>query len=300
MSESSGKIDSVMQETRLFPPPAEFAEKAKIGSLAEYEALYAEAARDPEAFWDRLAKAEMHWFKPYTKALNWQEPVAEWFVGGQTNASYNCLDVHLTSARRNKAAIIWEGEPGDQRTLTYQQLHREVCKFANVLISRGVEKGDVVSIYMPMTPELVIAMLACARIGAVHSVIFAGFSSEAIADRNNDAKAKLVITSDGSWRRGKLLSLKSTVDQALAKSPTVEQCIVLRRAGNQVQMQEGRDNWWHELMETASADQPAEPLDSETTLFILYTSGSTGKPKGIRHTTAGYTLFAKKTFEWVF
>lgn len=300
MSDSSGSIDTVMQENRLFPPSPEFAAKARIGSLAEYEALYAEAARDPIGFWDNFAKAELHWFRPYSKTLEWCEPLAQWFVDGQTNASYNCLDAHLTTATRNKAAIIWEGEPGDQRTLTYQQLHREVCKFANVLKARGIERGDVVSIYMPMTPELAIAMLACARIGAVHSVIFAGFSAEAIADRNNDAKAKMVITSDGSWRRGKLLSLKDTVDQALAKSPTVEQCVVLRRAGNHVHMQPDRDHWWHELMDWASADCPAEPLDSETTLFILYTSGSTGKPKGIRHTTAGYNLFAKKTFEWVF
>ncbi len=300
MADASGSIDSVMQETRLFPPPQEFAAQARIGSLAEYEILYEEAKRDPVAFWDKLAKDELHWFEPYTQVLNWNVPVAEWFVGGKTNASYNCLDRHLTTERRNKAAILWEGEPGDTRTLTYQQLHTEVCKFANVLKSRGLKPGDVVSIYMPMTPELVIAMLACARIGVVHSVIFAGFSAEAIADRNNDAKARMVITSDGSWRRGKLLSLKDTVDQALAKSPTVEQTIVLRRANNHVHMKEGRDHWWHELTDYASADCPAEPLDSEHTLFILYTSGSTGKPKGIRHTTAGFNLFAKKTFEWVF
>ncbi len=300
MAKSSSSIDTVMQESRLFPPTPEFAAQASISSLAQYEALYAEAARDPVAFWAKLAQEELHWFQPFKKALEWTEPYAEWFVGGQTNASYNCLDAHLASATRNKAAIIWEGEPGDQRTLTYQQLHREVCKFANVLKARGIERGDVVSIYMPMTPELAIAMLACARIGAVHSVIFAGFSAEAIADRNNDAQAKMVITSDGSWRRGKLLALKDTVDQALAKSPTVEQCIVLRRAGNHVHMQPDRDHWWHELMDWATADCPAEQLDSESTLFILYTSGSTGKPKGIRHTTAGYNLFAKKTFEWVF
>lgn len=300
MADSTGNIDTVMQEKRLFPPPKEFASRARIGSPEAYQALYDEAARDPVAFWDKLAKEELHWFEPYTKTLEWNEPFAKWFVGGKTNASYNCLDRHLDTARRNKAAIIWEGEPGDTRTLTYQQLHREVCKFANVLKGRGLKAGDVVSIYMPMTPELVIAMLACARIGVVHSVIFAGFSSEAIADRNNDAKARMVITSDGLWRRGKLLSLKETVDQALAKSPTVEETIVLRRAGNTCHMQPGRDHWWHELMDWASADCPAEPLDSEQTLFILYTSGSTGKPKGIRHTTAGFNLYVKKTFEWVF
>jgi acetyl-CoA synthetase len=300
MADAGGGIDSVMHETRVFPPPAEFARQAKIGSLAEYEQLYNQAKADPVAFWDQLAKDELHWFEPYKQTLAWKEPVAEWFVGGKTNASYNCLDKHLTTARRNKAAIIWEGEPGDTRTLTYQQLHAEVCKFANVLKARGLKTGDVVSLYMPMTPELAIAMLACARIGVIHSVIFAGFSAEAIADRNNDAKARMVITSDGSWRRGKLLTLKETVDQAVAKSPTVEQVIVLRRAGNAVTMKEGRDHWWHELMDDAPLDCPATPLDSEQTLFILYTSGSTGKPKGIRHTTAGYALFVKKTFEWVF
>jgi acetyl-CoA synthetase len=300
MADAGGGIDSVMHETRVFPPPAEFARQAKIGSLAEYEQLYNQAKADPVAFWDRLAKDELHWFEPYKQTLAWKEPVAEWFVGGTTNASYNCLDKHLTTARRNKAAIIWEGEPGDTRTLTYQQLHAEVCKFANVLKARGLKTGDVVSLYMPMTPELAIAMLACARIGVIHSVIFAGFSAEAIADRNNDAKARMVITSDGSWRRGKLLSLKETVDQAVAKSPTVEQVIVLRRAGNHCHMKEGRDHWWHEVMDDASLDCPATPLDSEQTLFILYTSGSTGKPKGIRHTTAGFSLFVKKTFEWVF
>ena len=222
------------------------------------------------------------------------------FVGGKTNAAYNCLDAHLDSPRANKAAILWEGEPGDQRTLTYQQLHREVCKFANVLKELGVGQGDVVSIYMPMTPELAIAMLACARIGAVHSVIFAGFSAEAIADRNNDAQAKVQLTADAAWRRGKQLPLKDVVDEALAKSSSVEKCVVLRRTGADVKMQAERDFWWDELMDTASADCPAAEVDSENPLYILYTSGSTGKPKGIKHTTAGYNLWAKKTFEWVF
>ncbi|HUS40158.1 MAG TPA: acetate--CoA ligase, partial [Pirellulales bacterium] len=234
------------------------------------------------------------------KVLNWNEPFAEWFCGGKTNVSYNCLDVHLTGPRKNKAALIWEGEPGDTRTLTYAQLHREVCKFANVLKSLGVEKGDVVSIYMPMVPELAIALLACARIGAIHSVIFGGFSSEAIADRNNDASAKIQLTADTGWRRGTQLPLKETVDTALEKSPTVEKCIVYRRTGSDVNMVEGRDFWWDELMEDASANCPAEPLDSETPLFILYTSGSTGKPKGIKHTTAGYNLYTKMTSRWVF
>jgi len=296
---AAGQIENVMHETRLFPPPAEFAAKARIGSLEAYEKMWNEAAADPPAFWGKLAE-ELHWFRPFDKVLEWNEPFAQWFVGGQTNLSYNCLDVHLDTWRRNKAAIIWEGEPGDQRVLTYQTLHTEVCRFANVLKKLGVKTGDVVSLYMPLVPELAIAMLACARIGAVHSVIFGGFSSEAIADRNNDAKAKLVITADGGWRRGTVLKLKENVDEALAKSPTVEKCIVLRRVGNDVTMKEGRDLWWHDLVQDASADCPAEPLDSETPLFILYTSGSTGKPKGIKHTTAGYNLFVKKTTEWVF
>ncbi len=298
-SGQAGQVDTVMQEGRLFPPPTEFAAKARIKSLAEYEALWQAAAGDIEKFWGNLA-AELHWFEPFTKVLQWDEPFAKWFVGGKTNASFNCLDAHLSTPRRNKAAIVWEGEPGEERTLTYQQLHLEVCKFANVLKSLGLKKGDVASIYMPLVPELVVAMLACARIGVVHSVIFGGFSSEAIADRNNDAQAKLVITADAGWRRGQQLPLKANVDAALAKSPTVKHCIVLRRAGVHILMHEGRDHWWHDLMEDASADCAAEPLDSETPLFILYTSGSTGKPKGIKHTTAGYNLFVKKTFEWVF
>ncbi|MGY8770662.1 MAG: AMP-binding protein, partial [Pirellulales bacterium] len=232
MSDSStGSIDSVMQENRLFSPTEEFRQASSIQSLEEYQQLWDEAKADPIAFWDKYAKEELHWFEPYTQVLDWKEPDAKWFVGGKTNVSYNCLDKHLTTDRRNKAAIIWEGEPGDQRTLTYQQLHDEVCRFANVMKDLGIQQGDVVSIYMPMVPELAIAMLACARIGAVHSVIFAGFSAEAIADRNNDANAKLVLTSDAGWRRGKQLPLKSTVDEALAKSPTVENCIVLRRTG---------------------------------------------------------------------
>ncbi len=301
MNESAGgQIDTVMQEARVFPPPPEFSAQARIKSLEEYQAIYDRAKSDPESFWAEFAREELHWFEPFTKVLEWNEPYANWFVGGKTNVSYNCLDRHLETARRHKAALVWEGEPGDQRTLTYAQLHREVCRFANVLKELGVGAGDRVSIYMPMVPELAIAMLACARIGAVHSVIFAGFSAEAIADRNHDAEAKLQITADGGWRRGKVLPLKATVDEALEKSPTVQKCIVLRRVGNEVSMKEGRDYWWHELMDQASADCPAEPLDSEHPLFILYTSGSTGKPKGIRHTTAGYNLYVKKTFEWVF
>jgi len=297
--EQSGGIVNVMKGARLFPPPEDFAAKARIGSMEEYEKLWKESTEDPEGFWGKLAE-ELHWFKPFEKVLDWKEPFANWFVGGQTNVSYNCLDAHLGTPRQNKAALIWEGEPGDVRVLTYQMLHQEVCKFANVLKKLGVGRGDVVAMYMPMVPELAIAMLACARIGAVHSVVFGGFSAEAIAERNNDASAKLQITSDAGWRRGKQLPLKANVDAALDKSPTVEKCIVLKRVGCDVEMKEGRDFWWHELMAEASAECPAEPMDSEAPLFILYTSGSTGKPKGVKHTTAGYNLFAKKTTEWVF
>ena len=270
---SSGQIDTVMNESRLFPPPPEFVAQARIRSIEQYQELWQRAADDLEGFWDEIARENLHWFSPYDKVLKWDEPFAQWFVGGKTNASYNCLDRHLGTPREEKTAIIWEGEPGDQRTLTYRQLHEEVCRFANVLKQQGITQGDVVSIYMPMVPELVIAMLACARIGAVHSVSFAGFSAEAIADRNRDANAKLQLTADGGWRRGKTLPLKETVDEALAKSPSVQTCIVLRRIGADVNMQPGRDLWWHELTEQASTDCPAEPVDSENPLFILYTSG---------------------------
>ncbi len=301
MAHSHASIDTVMHEDRLFEAPPEFQAKARINSIEQYEEIWNGAKEDPIGFWDKLAQEELHWFEPYTSVLEWNEPFAKWFVGGKTNVSYNCLDVHLTTDRKDKTAIIWEGEPKDEiRTYTYAELHREVCKTANMFRNLGVGQGDVVSIYMPMVPELAIAMLACARIGAVHSVIFAGFSAEAIADRNNDASAKLQITADGGWRRGKELPLKATVDQALAKSPTVEKCLVLRRTGSKVDMQAGRDVWWHEQLDAASEDCPAEPLESETPLFVLYTSGSTGKPKGIQHTTAGYNLYVKKTFEWVF
>ncbi|MBN1851459.1 MAG: acetate--CoA ligase [Pirellulales bacterium] len=300
MSKQRGSIDTVMQEVRLFPPSPKFSAKARIKSLEEYETLYAEAEADPEEFWGRAA-ADLHWFTPYESVLEWNEPFAQWFGGGKTNVSYNCLDAHLDSPHRDKTAILWQGEPvEDEVRLTYAQLHTEVCKFANVLKKLGVGKGDVVSIYMPMIPELAIAMLACARIGAIHSIIFAGFSAEAIADRNKDASAKIQITANAGWRRGKELALKATVDEALAKSPTVEKCIVYKRTDMEVPMQKGRDFWWHDLMANASDNCPAEPMDSEALLFILYTSGSTGKPKGIKHTTAGYNLFAKKSFEWVF
>ncbi|MCC6493879.1 MAG: acetate--CoA ligase [Pirellulales bacterium] len=298
--QSTGQLDTVMHEDRVFSPSAEFSARARIKSMDDYQRLWDEAAADPPAFWAKFAKDELHWFEPFRTSLEWNEPFAKWFVGGKTNASYNCLDKQISEGRGDRVAFIWEGEPGEVRTLTYAELLKQVCKFANVLKTLGVERGDVVSIYMPLTPELAIAMLACARIGAIHSVIFAGFSAEAIADRNNDARAKIQITADAGYRRGQVLPLKNTVDEALAKSPTVEKCIVLDRVNEAIHMERGRDFWWHELMATASDDCPAEPLDSEATLYILYTSGSTGKPKGIRHTTAGYNLFVKKTFEWVF
>jgi acetyl-CoA synthetase len=297
---ASGQIDHVLDESRLFPPPAEFTEKAVIRTREQYEDLYARARDQRDEFWKEQALEHLHWFEPFGDVCQWDPPNAKWFVGGKTNASYNCLDRNIDQGRGDKTAIIWEGEPGDTRTLTYKELRQEVCKCAAALKELGIGVGDRVSIYMPMTPELAIAMLACARIGAIHSVIFAGFSAESIADRNHDAEAKLVITSDGLHRRGKVLPLKETVDQALEKSPTVEHCLVLRRVGNDPPMKDGRDVWWHDIVDKQADDLPAEPMDSEATLFILYTSGSTGKPKGIRHTTAGYNLWAKRTFDWVF
>jgi len=301
---AAGKVSSVLQESRVFPPPAEFSRRARIGSLAEYKKLYDAAAQDPEAFWDERAKL-LPWMKPYTKVLDWQVPVAQWFVGGRTNASAACLDAHIAAGRGDKPALVWVGEPtGERRTFTYRELHAEVCRCAAGLEKLGVKPGQVVSIYMPMTPELVIAMLACARIGAVHSVIFGGFSSEAIADRNQDAQAVAVITADGGWRRGAQLPLKKNVDDALASKShaptTVKHVIVLKRTGQPVEMVPGRDVWWHDLVAGMPADKPPAEMDSEAPLFILYTSGSTGKPKGIKHTTAGYLLWAKTTAEWVF
>lgn len=296
---SATNIDSILTEERVFPPPQEFSKNAHIKSMDELDQLRAEASSDPEGFWGRMAE-ELHWFKRWDKVLEWNPPHAKWFVGGRTNLSFNCLDRHLTTWRRNKAALIWEGEPGDRRTLTYQQLHTEVCSFANVLRKAGVQKGDRVALYMPLIPELAIAMLACARIGATHSVIFGGFSSSALVDRINDATCKVVVTADGGWRRGGEVKLKAAVDEALKQTPSVKYCIVVRRTGGQIHMQAGRDFWWHELMETVGAVCPAEELDSEHPLYILYTSGTTGKPKGILHTTGGYLLQAHLTTKWIF
>jgi acetyl-CoA synthetase len=296
---SSNAIDSVLNEQRVFPPSEQFRAGAQIKSRAEYDRLYQEAKDDPEGFWAKIAQ-ELHWFKPWDRVLEWKLPFAKWFLGGELNVSYNCLDRHVATWRKNKAAILWEGEPGDSRTLTYQQLLREVSKCANVLKSLGVQKGDRVAIYMGMVPELPIAMLACARIGAAHTVVFGGFSAQALIDRINDCGASAVITQDGAFRRGTEVKLKDAVDQALPQCSTVKNVLVYRRTGSNVTMQAGRDHWWHELMETASDHCAAEPLDAEHPLYLLYTSGTTGKPKGILHTTGGYSVGSYITAKWIF
>jgi acetyl-CoA synthetase len=299
---SQPPIESILHEERLFHPAAEFSQQAQIKSLEQYQQLYDKAKADPQAFWAELATTELHWFQKWDTVLDWQPPFAQWFVNGKINISYNCLDRHLTTWRRNKAALIWEGEPGDSRTLTYAQLHREVCQFANVLKQLGVQKGDRVGIYMPMIPEAAIAMLACARIGAVHSVVFGGFSAEALRDRLVDVQAKLVVTADGGWRKDEIVPLKDQVDKALANNsaPNVENVLVVRRTEQKIVMEPGRDHWWHDLQVGVSADCPAELMDSEDMLFVLYTSGSTGKPKGVVHTTGGYNLYTHMTTQWIF
>jgi len=299
-SQSQENITSVMDEKRVFHPDKEFTKSANIKSMAQYKKMYKESILNPEKFWGDVA-GELHWFKYFTKVKQWNPPHAKWFIGGKTNLSYNCLDRHLTTWRRNKAAIIWEGEPGETRILTYQVMYREVCKFANVLKQLGIGKGDRVAVYMGMVPELAIAILACARVGAVHTVVFGGFSSEALKDRINDAQAKLVITQDAALRRGNLVYLKPAVDKALEGTPTVENVVVYRRIpDSNISMYPGRDHWWHEIMQSVNDINPATPLDSEHPLFILYTSGTTGKPKGILHTTAGYMVNAYLTTKTVF
>ena len=292
-------IESTLKEVRVFPPPESFAQAAHIKSLGEYRGLYEASLRDPEGFWAQQAET-LRWSKKWDRVLEWTPPFAKWFSGGTLNLSENCLDRHVTTWRKNKAAIIWEGEPGETRTLTYQELLREVGRFANVLKALGVHKGDRVGIYMPMIPEAAVAMLACARIGATHTVVFGGFSSEAVRDRMNDAEAKLIITADGGYRRGNVVPLKINVDGALKGAKTVQHVVVVRRTGAPVPFQAGRDHWWHELMAAASPVCPAEPLDAEHPLFILYTSGTTGKPKGVVHTTGGYLLQTALTTKYVF
>jgi acetyl-CoA synthetase len=294
-------IDVLLREDRTFPPPPSFARAAHVNDPA----IYDRAARDPETFWAEQAR-ELEWFTPWSKVLEWDPPWAKWFVGGQLNASVNCLDRHVRTARRNKAALIWEGEPGDRRTLTYWDLYREVCKFANVLDRLGVRRGDRVAIYMPLIPETVIAMLACARIGAPHSVVFGGFSAESLRDRINDAQAKVLITADGGYRRGQVIPLKRNADRALEETPSIERVVVVERRptglGDEsfAEMRPGRDLWWHELMQHAEPTREPEPMDAEDILYILYTSGTTGKPKGIVHTTGGYLTGCYATTKLVF
>src|SRR5438105_10682461 len=282
-------ITSVLHEKRVFPPKKEFSSRAHIKSLAQYRKLYKESIRSPEKFWAKQAKTELVWLKPWKKVLQWKEPFAKWFVGGRLNVSYNCLDRWLDTPTANKAALIWEGEPatdgkpGEERVLTYKQLHREVCRFANVLKRNGIRKGDRVLIYLPMVPEAAVAMLACVRVGAVHSVVFGGFSAQSVADRVFDSQAKLIVTADGGFRRGAVIPLKKNVDEALTLkaangnllAKSVEKVIVLRRANNEVHIADGRDVWWHRELDYVDAECAAERMDSEAPLFILYTSGST-------------------------
>ncbi|MCG3181803.1 MAG: Acetyl-coenzyme A synthetase [Phycisphaerae bacterium] len=292
-------IESILKEDREFPPPAGFSADAHVKSLAEYEKLYRRSIDDPDGFWGEAA-GKLHWFRKWDRVVEWDLPYAKWFVGAKTNISYNCLDRQVAQGRGDKTAILWEGEPGDQRTLTYRQLLAEVSRFANVLRKLGVKKGDRVTLYMPMVPELAIAMLACARIGAPHSIIFGGFSAQAVADRVNDAQSSVIITADGGNRRGKVIDLKVNVDEACRMTQLVKTVVVLKRAGNKVNWVAGRDHWWHELAEGVSDQCPAEPMDSEDLLFILYTSGTTGKPKGIIHTTGGYMVGTYLTSRYVF
>ena len=291
------QLAALLQEGRKFPPPEKFQRQANVRDPEIYE----QAARDPEGFW--AAEAEhLDWFKRWNKVLEWNVPWANWFVGGKLNAAFNCVDRHARSDRRNKAAIIWEGEPGDSRVLTFGMLEREVNRFANALKSLGVKKGDRVAIYLGMVPELAVALLACAKLGAIHSVVFGGFSAESLRERINDAKAKILITGDGAWRRGSVVSLKRNADEALRETPGVERVVVVERVGgaSPVEMKEGRDFWWHDLMAQASDKCEPEVMDAEDSLYILYTSGTTGKPKGVVHTTAGYLLGVSTTHRMIF
>jgi acetyl-CoA synthetase len=295
-------MESLLRENRVFPPPAEFAAKAHVGSLEEYEAMYRRSVEQPEAFWAEAA-SELEWFAPWEKVLEGEMGSTRWFVGGKLNLSHNCVDRHAAGARREKIALLWEGEPGEVRRITYGELHTQVQRFANVLKGLGVQRGDRVAIYMGMCPELAIAMLACARIGAVHSVIFGGFAAQAIVDRVNDSQCVAVLTQDVSYRRGVEVGLKAIVDEAIERCPTVRNVVVYQRAGKgsrSARMKEGRDLWWHYLMAAADDDCPAEWMDAEDLLFILYTSGTTGKPKGLVHTAGGYAVQSYLTSKYVF
>ena len=297
MNRSDQPIEALLAEERLFPPPEGVARSANMADSG----IYQRAAKDPEAYWAQAAES-LEWIRKWDRVLDWNPPIAQWFVGGKINVSVNCLDRHVRGWRRNKAAFIWEGEPGEERVLTYADLYREVNRFANAMKRLGVRKGDRVTIYMPMIPELPIALLACARIGAPHSVVFGGFSAESLRDRINDAQSKLVITADGSYRRGQIVPLKRNVDEALKGCPCVQKVVMVRRIGEAapVEVDETRDVWWHRAVENVPAYCEPEPMDSEDPLFILYTSGTTAKPKGILHTTAGYLLGASLTHKWVF
>lgn len=292
-------IESILHEDRTFAPPEAFSRGAHIQSMDQYRRMYRDSIENPEEFW-AAAAADLHWFQKWTKVLDWKPPFATWYAGARTNLSFNCLDRHLDTPRKNKAALIWEAETGAGRTYTYQQLHYEVCRCANVLLSLGVKQGDRVVLYMGMVPELPIALLACARIGATHSVVFGGFSAESLRDRINDSRAVAIITQDSALRRGTSIPLKKNVDEALEHCPTVHSVVVLRRTGEAVAMHPARDHWWHELMDQASARSEAAPLDAEHPLFTLYTSGTTGKPKGIVHTTAGYMVYVHLSTKYVF
>jgi acetyl-CoA synthetase len=295
--QKSGEIDDLLRETREFVPPLAFTARAAVRD----ESLYAEAERDPDAFWARMA-GELEWSRRWDTILEWHPPNAQWFVGGKLNASVNCIDRHIRGARRNKAALIWEGEPGDRRTLTYFDLYREVSQFANVLKRLRIKRGDRVAIYLPLIPELAIAMLACARIGAVHSIVFGGFSAESLRDRINDSQCRLLITADGGFRRGQVVQLKQVADEAVAGTPSIENVVVVRRGGvtTPIALTQGRDHWYHDLMQDAPFECEPEPMDSEDMLYILYTSGTTGKPKGIVHTTGGYLVGTYATTKFVF
>lgn len=294
----SSSLDSLLEEKRVFHPPTSFSERARIGSMEIYRALYEKAKRDPEAFWAEQARAQLVWRKPFSATREGSFPEVSWFVGGELNATDSCIDRHLGTWRRNKAAIVWEGEPGDRRVLTYNDLGREVARLAAALLRMGVKKGDRVCIYLPMIPEAAIAMLACARIGATHSVVFAGFSAEALRDRIQDAGAEVVVTADGAFRKGAELPLKAEVDKALAGPSPVHTVLVYQRTRSPVPWDPRRDRWWHEVLTDERAD--AVPVESDHPLFILYTSGSTGKPKGMVHGTGGYLTGVSSTMDWVF